>query len=223
MSTYNDFIIDMETLDDKSTAMIIDIAVIPFNPDTNINQSFDELVKRGRKWKINLAAQKGVRTANKKTIDWWKDQSPEARANLVPSDKDMLLEDAIKEILEYLKASKVQPWKSQGWCRGQSFDFPIFVNALGQVFNTTDTTKLEPICFWNQRDIRTAIEAYSLVRNMTTTPLRKGTLDGFIAHDSIHDCAKDIIMLKTAQRYCLGLETPPASEEETDPLSVKKR
>ena len=54
------------------------------------------------------------------------------------------------------------------------------------------------------------------------TPLRNGVLTGFVAHDSIHDCAKDVIMLKTAQRYALGLETMPEPED-TDPQTVKKR
>ncbi|UQJ95809.1 exonuclease A [Klebsiella phage CPRSB] len=48
-----------------------------------------------------------------------------------------------------------------------------------------------PTVFWNSRDVRTAIENRLLTRGVTTCPLRKGMLDGFIQHDSIHDCAKD--------------------------------
>jgi hypothetical protein len=60
-----------------------------------------------------------------------------------------------------------------------------------------------------------------MTRGLTTTPLHKGVLDGFIAHDSIHDCAKDILMLKYAQRYALGLDEAPVGDE-IDPLSLPK-
>lgn len=115
------------------------------------------------------------------------------------------------------------------WCRGMSFDFPLFVDLIrdlqrneGIPERELNTYDLEPVVFWNQRDIRTAIEALSLVRKMCETPLPKGTLDGFVAHDSVHDCAKDILMLKYAQRYALGLDEVPF-EEDADPLSLPKK
>ncbi|AZV01102.1 exonuclease [Escherichia phage vB_EcoM_005] len=108
-----------------------------------------------------------------------------------------------------------------------AFDFPILVDLIRDAYrsegvpeNEIDTSKLEPVKFWNQRDIRTAIEAYSLTRGLSMCPLPNGTLKGFVAHDSIHDCAKDILMLKYAQRYALSLEDVP---ENPDPLSIKNR
>ena len=52
--------------------------------------------------------------------------------------------------------------------------------------------------------------------------MKKGMLDGFVAHDSIHDCAKDVLMLKTAQRYAFGLEDFPA-ESDIDETTMKKK
>ncbi|AXF40588.1 exonuclease A [Acinetobacter phage vB_ApiM_fHyAci03] len=219
MAKYNDFIIDLETLGNKPDCIVVDVSILIFDPDPKVMQPLDELIKNGKRFKLNLESQKGVRSTTPSTVKWWMEQSPEAKKNLLPSSDDVTVEEAVTQILAFLKENGINQWKSQGWCRGMSFDFPIFVDMIRQTFKTNDTDKLEPIKFHCQRDIRTAIEAYSLVRGMTKTPLRKGILDGFVHHDSIHDCAKDVIMLKMAQRYALQLEEIPAPED-TDPFTV---
>ncbi|CAD2272788.1 endonuclease [Klebsiella phage vB_KpnM_311F] len=223
-----DFIIDFETFGNVSNSSVIDLALITFDSDPEIIESFDELVNRGHRIKFDLKSQKGHRLFGKSTLEWWKKQSAEARANLASTPDDLSVIAGIKEAQQYLIDNGIHPWDSFGWCRGQSFDFPIFVDCLRDVQRAQgiseeeiDTFKEEPCKFWNQRDIRTAIESLLLTRGLTTTPLPKGTLDGFIAHDSIHDCAKDILMLKYAQRYALGLSEAP-SPEDTDPLSLPK-
>lgn len=224
----NDFIIDYETFSSTSKSAVIDLALITFNPDPTKVETFKELVSRGQRIKFNLAEQSKKRLFSKATIAWWKSQSAEAKANIGPSNKDVSTLEGTLLALEYLKNNKVDPWKSQGWCRGMSFDFPIFTDLIRDIKRSEgiseeniDTFDLEPIKFWNQRDVRTAIECYSMVRGLTTTPLPMGSLDGFIAHDSIHDCAKDILMLKYAQRYALGLDEVP-DENTADPLSLSK-
>lgn len=223
-----DFIIDFETFGNVSNSSVIDLALITFDSDPEIIESFDELVNRGHRIKFDLKSQKGHRLFGKSTLEWWKKQSAEARANLASTPDDLSVIAGIKEAQQYLIDNGIHPWDSFGWCRGQSFDFPIFVDCLRDVQRAQgiseeeiDTFKEEPCKFWNQRDIRTAIESLLLTRGLTTTPLPKGTLNGFIAHDSIHDCAKDILMLKYAQRYALGLSEAP-SPEDTDPLSLPK-
>lgn len=217
-----DFIIDLETLGSRPDSIVVDISVVVFDSDPTIVQTFDELCNAGRRFKLNLQSQKGVRSTMATTIAWWKEQDEAAKKNLKASPEDLTVEEAIPQLLDYLKKSGVNTWKSQGWCRGMSFDFPILVDMIRQTFKTDITDDLEPVKFWAQRDIRTAIEALALTRGLSMTPLRNGVLTGFVAHDSIHDCAKDVIMLKTAQRYALGLENMP-DPEDTDPQTVKKR
>lgn len=223
-----DFIIDYETFGNISNTAVIDLAAVVFDPNPEVIETFDELVSRGMKLKFNLKAQKGVRLFGASTIEWWKKQSAEARANLAPSSEDIDHVEGVYKLLEFLKENGVNAWDSFGWCRGQSFDFPILVDILregerrkGIADKDIDTFGLEPCKFWNQRDVRTAIESLLMTRGLTTTPLHKGVLDGFIAHDSIHDCAKDILMLKYAQRYALGLDEAPVGDE-IDPLSLPK-
>lgn len=217
-----DFIIDFETFDNKPTAMAIDLAVLVFENNPENPPNFKDLVKQGRRWKLDLRSQAETRSRSPSTINWWKQQSDEAKQNLVPTDKDVTVKVAITEFLEYLKEQGIDPWKSQAWCRGQSFDFPILVNMLQEVYKTNDTDEVEPVKFWNQRDVRTAVEALMMSRGMCTVPLEKGTLDGFVAHDSVHDCAKDVMMLIYAQRYAMGLSDVPLIED-ADPNSIKTR
>ncbi|AFU63964.1 exonuclease A [Salmonella phage STML-198] len=228
MPGVKDFIIDWETFGNVSRSAVIDCAVVIFDPNPEVIETFDELVSRGMKLKFDLRSQRPFRLFGASTLAWWKKQSAEARANLAPSNDDIDHVEGLYKLLKFLKDNGVDAWNSFGWCRGQSFDFPILVDILregelrkGIEDKDIDTFNLEPCKFWNQRDIRTAIEALLMTRNLTTTPLRNGVLDGFIAHDSIHDCAKDILMLKYAQRYALGLEEAPVGDE-VDPLSLPK-
>lgn len=217
-----DFIIDAETLGSRPDSVVIDMSVVVFEADPESNQTFADLCKNGKRFKLSIASQKGTRTVMASTVKWWKEQSDEAKLNLKATPEDLTIEEATEQLLAFLKEQGVDPWKSQGWCRGMSFDFPLLCSMIRQTYKVDDIFELEPCKFWNQRDVRTAIEALLLVRGLSMTPLRKGLLDGFIAHDSIHDCAKDVLMLQYAKRYALGLEEPPAPED-TDPLSVKKR
>lgn len=219
MPVFNDFIIDCESLGSKPDSIAIDISVVVFNPDPQVVQSFDELIKQGKRFKISIASQKGVRTVMKETLDWWSKQAPEAKQHLKPTEDDLTVEEAVTQCMQFLRENGVDYKKSQMWCRGMSFDVPLFVDMMRQTYKVDYTQDIEPVQFWRQRDVRTAIESYALQRNIIKTPLRKGLLDGFVAHDSIHDCAKDVIMLKTAQRYAFALEEMPA-EEDCDPSTL---
>lgn len=225
-----DFIFDLETFGSTSNAAVIDLSWIVFDPDPTKVETFQELVARGKRIKFDLASQKGQRLFSTSTLNWWKDQSPEARENIKPASIDVTVMEGIVAFIESLKEQGINPWESLGYCRGQSFDFPLVTDMIRQRFKydtgcedkDIDTFNLEPVKFWQQRDLRTAIENLLLVRGLTMTPLPKGTLDGFIAHDSIHDCAKDILMLQYAKRYAMGLQDAPEGDN-IDPLSIKQR
>lgn len=225
-----DFIFDLETFGSTSNAAVVDLSWITFNPDPNVVETFDELVARGHRIKFDLSSQKGHRLFSTSTLNWWKDQSEAARANLKPSADDVTVMEGVVLFLEALKNEGINPWESLGYCRGQSFDFPILTDMIRKRYQydtdceekDIDTFNLEPVKFWQQRDLRTAIENLLLVRGLSMTPLPNGTLKGFVAHDSIHDCAKDILMLQYAKRYAMGLQDAPEGDD-IDPLSVKQR
>ncbi len=217
-----DFIIDYETMGAAPDGAVVDLSAVVFEFDIENPPTFSDLVEQSYNAKFSLADQKGVRFFDKGTIDWWKKQVPEAQLALKPSDKDVSVEDGIMGFIGFLQENGIDGWKSHGYCRGQSFDFPLMVDCLKQIHRTRDTFNHEPCKFWNQRDVRTAIENTMMVRDQTTVPLRKGLIDGFVKHNSIHDCAKDVLMLIYARRYALGLEDIPKLDE-ADENTVSSR
>ena len=219
-----DFIIDYETLADKPNSAVLDVAVIPFVNDPNTVPDFNELIESGFYAKFDLKSQiKSGRLMQDHVKEFWKNQSDDARIVLKPSDCDVSVKDGHIKMLEFFKENNNNYYKSHVWCRGTSFDIPLLVNALDESYTPAqhNTRDLEPVSFGRYRDVRSAIESLLMVRNSTTCPLPAGVLDGFIHHNSLHDCAKDILMLIYAQRYALGLDECP-NNEDADPNSLNK-
>ncbi|QBX32703.1 exonuclease A [Aeromonas phage Asfd_1] len=221
MSNVTDFVIDFETMGNAPEGAVVDLAVLVFEHDPHNLPTFEELVKRGKRYKFNLAAQKGVRAFDQNTIDWWKKQDEAARKNLKPTDADINCLEFYDDFMKFLADQGFSKKTGQGWCRGQSFDFGILVDLIRQIFKTRDTFYHEPCFFWQQRDVRTAVEATLMVRDMTVCPMPAGALDGFVAHDAVHDCAKAALELLYSKRYALGLEDIPTGDN-VDPRSVRK-
>ena len=219
---YDDYIIDMETLSNKANATIVDLSAIVYREDIQNPPSFQELVSRGIKIKFNLKSQSN-RHKMKSVIEWWKTQEIDAKKNLKPSSEDVDINDGMAKFYDYIRRPdfKIDYWKSLAWCRGNSFDFPMFEDMLSESLEQDDTIFQQPVNFSRQRDIRTAIEQNLCSRMQTICPLPKGTLVGFVKHDSIHDAAKDVLMLIYSKRYAWGLQDIPTGDD-VDPLSILK-
>lgn len=216
-----DVVFDYETIGPAPRAKLAELSYVPFIDDPHHPPTFAELIQRGRKYKFNLRTQQN-RIKNQATIDWWKKQDAEARRILVPTPEDLDVYEGHKQFFNDLKADGFSFWQSFDYCRGPEFDRAIMIDVLrDQLGWEADLFKEMPSVFWNSRDVRTAIENRLMTRGLTMTPLRVGILDGFIKHDSIHDCAKDVLMLIYASRYALGLEDAPEGDD-IDPRSVQK-
>ncbi|ASU00658.1 exonuclease A [Aeromonas phage AS-gz] len=72
MSKVTDFIIDWETMGNAPDGAVVDLAVLVFEHDPYKLPTFEDLCKRGRRFKFNLQEQKGMRFFDQGTIDWWK-------------------------------------------------------------------------------------------------------------------------------------------------------
>lgn len=214
------FIFDTETLGKSPDGIILDISCLVFDLDQVENPpNFIDLVNSGKQWKLNIQNQINIgRKKDSKVIEWWMNKSDEAKKVLKITGEEILLTDALEDFDTYLYQNGINRKESLGFCRGMSFDFPLLVNALSYKYGS-DTFNYEPCRFWNQRDVRSIISGLLLDDNRTTTPLRKGILQGFVKHNSLHDIAKDVLMIIYAKRYAMGLEEIP-SLEETDPESL---
>lgn len=215
-----DIIIDFETLGYPPEGVVINLASIAFKEDPENPPTFKELINNSFLVKFDIKSQRGKRIFDEKVVEFWQNASPEMKEQVKYTGKEVDTNTGIKQFLDFCIKAGVNPYDSIIWSRGNAFDIPLMVDLIRRGFNTRETLVYEPVRFWQARDIRTAIERTLMHRSMTECPLPMGTLDGFIAHNAVHDCARDILMLIYSQRYAMGLEEFP---ENPDPRSVKKQ
>lgn len=212
-----DFVFDFESMGYPPDCAITNIAAVVFENNPYKVPTFKELVDAAFYMKLDYLNQ--GRKLDRGVVEWWQRQPAEARSVLRRTGEEKTINEMVQGFSEYLESNGYKKKTGIGWCRGQSFDFPILVDAIRQANQTRDTFDLEPCFFWNQRDVRTAIEGTLMVRGQTTCPLPNGVLEGFVKHNPIHDVAKAVLELIYSQRYALGLEECP-SEQDADPLSI---
>lgn len=212
-----DFMHDFETMDKTPTSVVLNYAFIPF--ERNTLKTFQEYVKDAVFWKFDTQSQiLDNRTISTDTLDWWDQQDSEVkRAAFEPLDTDVDLDKFIVEFGEMYQSSGLDNW-SLGYCRGQSFDFPILADILRK-HSSFDPT-FYPCAFWNQMDVRSYIKGLLLSKKGSKVPLPLGSLDGFKVHDPIDDCARAILQIKYAELYAQGIEEVPEASQ-VDPNSYK--
>ncbi|QDH49164.1 exonuclease [Pantoea phage Phynn] len=216
-----DVVIDYETLGPPPRCKVLELSAVPFVDDPYNPPTFAQLVAGGRKYKFDIRKQKN-RLSNQATIEWWRKQDPEAKKILKPLPDDLDLYQGHEQFMKDLKTDGISFWDSLIYCRGPEFDYSILIDVIRDTHGwEADLFKIMPTAFWNTRDVRTTIENRLMSRGVAKTPLPLGVLDGFIAHDSIHDCAKDALMIIYASRYALGLQDAPEGDQ-IDPLSIQK-
>lgn len=182
-------VLDLETLDTTPTSVILSLGCSLFSFEKEEND-FRYYVENGFYVKIDPVSQiKSGRSTSKGTIAWWRNQGKEAQTVLMPHKNDKSLPEALKLFREYLNQNEYNLKKSYCWSRGTYFDWPIVENAHLQ-YNLP-----LPYNGWKIRDIRTAIDILYGVDD-GKYELKNGTPKEFIKHNSLHDCAMDILRLK---------------------------
>jgi hypothetical protein len=187
------FCLDLETAGLESTAAVLSLAVVHFEPTDKL--SYKNLLDSTLFIKFNLREQIKVynRTTTPSTLDWWKKQCRATQVtSLLPSDSDVLAKEGIAQLRSWFKQFPGAT-KDMIWVRG-SLDQPIFES----LFRSTDE---EPLVRFNQwRDVRTAIDCfYPNSRNgYNDVDVEKcpDFDDRFvIKHDPRHDICYDICQL----------------------------
>lgn len=195
--------LDVETLGTGHDAVIVSAAFLVF--DFNEQKTFEDYVNDALYVKFSIKEQKEKgRTIDPDTLDWWKRQDDVVRRELMPSSRDVSIEEGTRLILEYLAERGIHTAVDKQvikFCRGQDFDIPI-MNSLMKIVG-----KQLPGAFWNSRDIRTFIAAATL--DFNTTSIYKNdreykTIPGFRIHDARHDIAKAVVEMKNVVKLVTG-------------------
>lgn len=162
--------IDIESLGTKSTSVILSIGAIAFDESGHIGQGFYQRVD------IDSCLQRGL-TVDGKTIEWWMDQSAEARAVFTEPAKPL------SAVL--IDLGSAYDWNdTEIWANGSNFDIPILENA----YNACGL--VIPWKFWNVRDYRT-------VKNMFSKEFFNTVcVEPVVAHHALEDARAQALTLQ---------------------------
>lgn len=185
--------LDIETLDQESSSVILSIALVYF--ETKIPVLVQNLKRQSVFVKIDVNEQrkKYNRTVSKETLSWWQKQSADCQEkSLIPNSADMSVEAAFDVLSNFFRKHGGSK-RSHLYSRG-SFDV-IIVDSLIRVAG------LKPLVhFSNHRDVRTFLtciypntkDGYVEVDDENCPDFKTSTL---IKHDPTDDCILDIVQM----------------------------
>ncbi len=137
--------VDLETMGNKSSAPIVSIGAVFFNPASGrTGAEFYAVVSLESSMLLGGLPDAG-------TILWWLKQSPEARSAITMGDA-MPLVDALELFSDFISENSDAGYNVQVWGNGASFDNVILRSSY-------ERANIEcPWKFWNDRDVRTITE-----------------------------------------------------------------
>ena len=179
--------IDLENLGLRQTTVFLSCGLVSFEPTTGevdvdnaicLYPSVKEQHDRGR-------------THEKSTMDWWENQTAEARKEtFVSLDEQLPLDEFCGTLRHWLNTNTLAHKSRLVWSNGAGFDIPIIEN----LFESMELGV--PWTFWNIRDTRTAWAMANVTSKRGENP---------VAHSAKHDA------IEQAERVCkaygvLGLQ-----------------
>ena len=209
MNNRKDFIFDMETIGaGVFSCPVVDMAYTTFEWQRFLDNpySFEEAAASVHTVKVDVQDQiqnYGCKF-RKEDVQWWEKLPKIARDKLKRTPEDLSVVDLCDKILSYLREeNKVDYW----WSRDNTFD-PVI---LGRLMDETDNEHLfkEYLKFYKVRDIRTHIDAkFDYTTRSGFVPVADPDYwnKTFVAHDSTHDVAADILRLQAIHRAENDLE-----------------
>ena len=164
--------VDIETLGNKSSSVITQIAAVEFDMDTGeCGKTFNVLVD------IDDCMDKGLKV-NADTLMWWFNQSEEARDKIAGNAIRYTLKTSLRFFTEYLESIE----GLEGiWGNSARFDLGILSDAYNAI------KKPIPWDFRKERDVRTLVAFSPEIR-------ANETFEG-VPHDALDDCKHQI-------KYC---------------------
>lgn len=133
--------IDLETMGTTPDSAIVSIGAVVFDPRYGIVT--DKVFYMELDWESQN------RLIDQETVEWWAEQSEEARAAHYGLDD---LDEALTLLAQWL------PKDAKVWGNGSTFDISMLEDAYRQL-------NIEiPWKFWNVRDCRTVLDMYESVR-----------------------------------------------------------
>ena len=136
--------IDLETMGNGSNAPIVSIGAVVFDPATGeLGAEFEAVVN------LNSSAYYGEMDAS--TVQWWLQQSDEARSIFKKETPKLPLKNVLESFNQWL-GEQGMPKELYLWGNGSGFDNVILANAY-------KACRIKPnFVHWNDSDVRTMVK-----------------------------------------------------------------
>jgi len=180
-----DIMVDLETMDNVSSAAIVAIGAINCDLTTGeIGSEFYRVVDLKGQDKLNM-------TINSETLYWWL-QNPKGARDALCVDGKIFLEDMCKKFTKWLESIDPSGERLRLWGNGASFDNAILRYAYRQCGQTLHNDAGPGIRFWNDRDMRTIVGFYP---KQLQEKWRRATLRTGDHHNALDDAKHQV-------KYC---------------------
>lgn len=182
-----DVMIDIETLDTRPSAVILEIGICPFD-------ALKGEVGTGEAIEVSLNDNERLRrTASAATLNWWAEQErpmPGEGLSAVSLKQALLW---LQERLHFCRGG-APDGKVCVWANSPSFDLVILEDAFRQLGLDV------PWKFWEQRDVRTVLKLAGI---------RKGK----VSHLAVDDCRRQAEYVTRAYEALAVMDPPPLASQ----------
>ena len=188
-------IYDFETLSqDVFDGVVVNLATLMFDESRFLERpyEFEDLVNDCKLIKFDVQEQVKVygRKIQQGTLDWWASQGSDAQKLLKPSEDDVSISELHSFLIQETRIQEAE----RVYTRGNAFD-PVLLQSVLRHFN-----QKEPYDWWKLRDTRSLFDGMLYGSNINNKFIPPGIKEKFIAHDSCHDIAMDVMRYQTLVR-----------------------
>lgn len=188
----NDAVIyDFETLSqDASKCVVVSCAMTTFSLEGLAEgyYTFDKLVKQIQniKFKVQEQVEEYNLEIDPETLEWWSEQTKEARALIKPSSEDVSIDRMIHWFNSQVELNDVRIV----YTRNNTFD-PIILKNICEI-----TNHKFPYPWWMIRDTKSTIDGLTWHHDIKDSFIPPNC-EGYVKHNPAHDIALDIMRLQT--------------------------
>ena len=184
--TYPDVMVDLETMGTETDAQVLSIGAVRYRLDTvdDIRTIMDP--DRCFYARLDLEDQESKgRTVSADTLEWWADQSDEARSVFAEDPEDV--RSVLKRFIKFCSGGR------RIWGNGNMFD-----NAIMRSICKNYGLKY-PVGYWNDLDVRTLTRLWNLLVNKVSKGKRP-TIELGEEHNALDDARRQVIQCQHMYR-----------------------
>jgi len=193
------FIFDFETLSQNPIdAAVVSCASLVFSMDVveSNGYTYEELLGKVqfRKFSVKDQVERWNRKIEQSTLDWWAQQSKEARASIKPSPEDY----TINTLIPWLESQFNREKNKFVFTRNNTFD-PVIVQSISK-----DFIQPVPYDWWKVRDTKSFIMGLTYGADIKDSFIPPEAEGKYVKHDPRHDVVLDVLRLQTILFHKFG-------------------